>query len=160
MGLLHIDEEQMRSYVVGIYAIRFHEPAEVLWSGIIGTLLGEHIPMTAKTITSCKRKSGGGRKRILNPDNEGLSAGILALNGGVSPALATEICNQHNKRTLPEKDYKSVTRNTFLDTIDSCTYVKCQAILRTKTGRRDAESAWAKARVVRCKQTLHQLDLG
>jgi hypothetical protein len=73
MGLLQIDEEQMRSYVIGVYAIRFHEPAEDLWSGIIGTLLGEHIPMAAKTIreifkncqngdTSCKRKPGGGRK--------------------------------------------------------------------------------------------------
>jgi hypothetical protein len=124
MGLLQIDEEQMRSYVISVYAIRFHEPAEDLWSGIIGTLLGEHIPMAARTIreifkncqngdTSCKRKPGGGRKRILNPDNEGLAAaaGILALNGGgsVSPALATEVCNQHNESTLPEKDYKSVT---------------------------------------------------
>jgi hypothetical protein len=126
MGLLQIDEEQMRSYVIGVYAIRFHEPTEDLWSGIIGALLGEHIPMTARTIreifkncqngdTSCKRKPGGGRKRILNPDNEGLAAGILALNGGVSPALATEVCNQHNERRnsavldLTHKDMTMVT---------------------------------------------------
>ena len=38
--------------------------------------------------------------------------------------------------------------------------VKIQSVLRRKTGSRDTESAWAKARLERCKMTKRMLKLG
>jgi hypothetical protein len=128
MGLLKLDQETIRAYVIVAFATRFQEPAEEDWKSIIAILISEGVPMDARTIrqifkncqagnTSAKQKSGAGRKRILQPENEGLAAAAVALNNGISPALATDICNQHNERTQGE-DYEPVCRNTLMGAID------------------------------------------
>jgi hypothetical protein len=71
MGLpvFDLDQEALRSYIIVAYASRFNTPAEEHWSGIIFVLIGEGIPMTAKTIhqifRECQRESS-------NPITKGL----------------------------------------------------------------------------------------
>jgi hypothetical protein len=128
MGLLKLDQEMVRNYVIVAYATRFQEPAEEDWKSIIAILISEGVPTSARTIrqifkncqagnTSAKQKSGAGRKRKLEPDNVGLAAAARALNGGISPKFATEICNEANRISQGE-DYEPVCRNTLMDAID------------------------------------------
>jgi hypothetical protein len=101
-----------------------------------------------------KKQKGGGRKPKLAEDNAGLIAGVAALNGSASPKMATEICNAQNPPEL------RVCRNTFMNTIKIYTDYESVAILRRKTGSKDPESDWAKARVTIATQMLAQIKLG
>jgi hypothetical protein len=103
-----------------------------------------------------KRQKGGGRKPKLEKDNAGIIAGVAALNGSASPKMATEICNAVNPPEL------KICRNTFMRTIEAYEYTDCEsvAILRRKTGSKDPDSDWAKARVVFASQLLAQTKLG
>jgi hypothetical protein len=85
MGLLKLDQDMVRNYVIVAYASRFQEPAEEDWKSIIAILISEGVPTSARTIrqifkncqagnTSAKQKSGAGRKRKLEPGNVGRAA--------------------------------------------------------------------------------------
>ena len=173
-GLIPLTEQMIRCKIIVDYALRYREPSKEAWPSIIKDLAAE-LPTGSSEETirqlftelsqgevRIDRREGSGRKRKLGPDNPGLAAAALALNSGVSWQMATDICNQTNKRlsTNPDEEVLTVSRSTLTETIKRYTDVKEQAILRRKTGRRDTESDWAKARVVRCQMTKDMYELG
>jgi len=89
----------------------------------------------------------------------------MALNFGVPPAMAANLCNQTNRKEFKgtEEQFKKemyACKNTIINTIKAYTDVDYRAIPRRKTGSKQKESAWAIARSAFCKQLLYQLDLG
>jgi hypothetical protein len=143
----------------------FHSPPKSDWKPIV-TVLKKRLGVARKSIQrvfkGCrdgsanpeKKQKGGGRKPKLAEDNAGLIAGVAALNGSASPKMATKICNAANPPEL------RICRNTFMRTIKAYTDCESVAILRRKTGSKDPESDWAKARVIIATQMLAQTKLG
>jgi hypothetical protein len=108
-------------------------------------------------IQKSKRK-GADHKHRLARNNEGLIAGAPALNGLVSPKMATDICNTVNKKAFPEEfeaKYK-ISRNTLMSTLKFYTDFETVSILRCKTGSKDPASKWPIARVVVTTQMVEQ----
>ena len=91
---------------------------------------------------AAKRQKGSGRKMKLSADNEGLVAAAAALNAGTPIPMAVEICNSRNAVEL------KVCRNTLLSSLKKYTDHDIRTIPRRKTGKKDKESEWAKARLV------------
>jgi len=171
-GYLELTEEMIRTYIAVSYITRFDEPCKEEWPECI-SILHDELPTTKTTIKSifvklasdrvtvseATKRKGSGRKRKLTPDNPGLRAAAVALNSGVSQSMATEICNQQNKRLRPN-DYVPVSRPTMMGACRAFADVKVQAVLRRKSGSRDKNSPWAKARVASSKMILEQCKLG
>jgi hypothetical protein len=165
LGMDFVKEEEVRVAIKVAYVLEFDSPDESEWKPVV-TLLrkrwGVSRRLIQKVFKGCragsanpeKRQKGGGRKPKLEKDNAGLIAGVAALNGSASPKMATEICNAVNPPEL------KVCRNTFMRTIEAYTDCESVAILRRKTGSKDPESDWAKARVVIANQMLAQVKLG
>lgn len=159
-GKIPISEEQLRIYCFICYQYRFDEPEENDWGSCASTIYKE-VGCSVNTVKrvfkevrdgnldkALKRKEGSGAKRKLACDNPGLVAAAMALNVGVPPSLATEICNANNV-TAGLVDAKglplTVCRNTLMDTLYAYTDVQQCAILRRKTGSKDPNSDWARA---------------
>ena len=106
-----------------------------------------------------KNQKGGGCRHKLPEDNEGMIAGAAALNGSASPSMATEILSTVNKATYPDQNLK-ICCNTFMWMLRAYIDFEDVAILRQKTGSKDPESDWAKARVVIATQMKEQIELG
>ena len=152
-GFQVCSQEQLRTYCVVAYRRRFEEPDEVEWAGHCAQLSKE-TGMNKQTIREVfrkcrdgvkepeKQKEGAGRPRKLPSDNPGLVAAAIALNSGQSPNMATELCNREN-----ESMGVRVCRNTLMATLEAATDVQCVATLRAKTGKKDTNSPWAKARL-------------
>jgi hypothetical protein len=100
-----------------------------------------------------KQKPGAGRKMKLRADNEGLIAAAASLNGGTSPKMALEICNLKNPGN-------PICLNTLKATLKGYTDSDIRAIPRRKTGKKDKESPWAKARLAIATQMKEQVEQG
>lgn len=161
-----LSQEELRTYVVVAYVKRFKEPDESSWGEIAETLskeIGLNQRTTRSVLNRChqhhanpaKQKPGAGRPKKLEKNNKGLLAAIVALNGGVPPNIATEICNAENAGTGV-----IVSRNTLMATIRDYTDVEQVACLRRKTGSKNAEGDWATARLAFCEQMKEQYELG
>jgi len=171
LGLLPLTEDQIRTYVNVAYISRYAEPSEEDWPSIF-TVLETEVPVSRKTLRSLfvslqkgviktKRLGGTGPKAKLEADNPGLCAAALALNGGISPNVATNICNQTNHRLRPEYyEREKVCKNTMMNSLARNTDVQLQAILRRKTGNHGKGSEWANARVARVDMTNEMTELG
>jgi hypothetical protein len=168
------DEEEVRTYIMCSYHFRFDAPDEGDWSEAVQTLVRETgcSDKTVKLVFKkclnqdkkpAARKSGSGRPRKLSRDNKGLKAAAIALNIGLPPTMATEVCNQTNLEEYGQRfhdEKMKISRNALIDTLHSYTDVKVSAILRRKSGSKDKTSAWAKARLALCKQLVRALELG
>ena len=157
LGKIHINEEQFRIYYLICYQCRFDEPAEGDWPECVATIQSE-VGGTKETITRVctfrdaatgdpycyERKAGTGAKRKLERDNPGLTAAALAMNVGVPPTLAVEICNSVNNNNNIDI---SVCRNTLISTLRAYTDVQSCRIQRRKTGSKNLEGDWAVARL-------------
>jgi hypothetical protein len=164
-GLFYCTEEAVRVYCYVAYIKRFNEPAETEW-GPIASILAKEISVDVRTVKLVfknvqtgerepwKQAPGKGRYRKLGPENNGLLAGALALNTGVSPEMATAICNETNQFE------PKVCRKTFLETLADYTDVETKATPRRKTGSKDDTSDWAVARAVIAEQMSEQFRLG
>jgi hypothetical protein len=167
-GLVVISQEEKRIYIKVAYAIRYEEPEPCEWSQIAGDLMRETC-MRRETIIEIFNKcqsgvphpeqqtQGCGRPVKLERDNKGLIAAAVAINIGVPPAQATEICNMHNAMESPSI---TVCRNTLMSTIQRYTDVDMSAVERRKTGSKDPTGAWAVARAVMSTQMAGQFDYG
>ena len=164
-GMDVLTQEELRIAIKVLYMWKYESPAESEWKPIITELkseIGVSRNSIKKVFKGCrdgranpeKKQKGGGRKPKLAEDNAGLIAGVAALNGSASPRMATQICNAENPPEL------RVCRNTFMNTIKIYTDHEEVAILRRKTGSKDPESDWAKARVTIATQMLAQIKLG
>jgi hypothetical protein len=165
-GIRVCNQTQVRTYIVVAFTLRFHEPDESDWSGMI-TSLSEETGMNKGSIKKVFQKcrsgdpnpelqaEGAGRHRKLQKDNPGLIAAALALNIGAPPKLATQICNDINKASGIK-----VCRNTLIDTLKYFTNVDISATARRKTGSKDKASCWAIARKVFSQQIIDHIQLG
>ena len=170
LGMNIVTYEERRVSVKVAYVWEFDSPPENDWGPLV-TLLKARVGLSRETIKKVfkgcldgvanpeKKQKVCGRKHKLAEDNEGLIAGAAALNGCISPKMATEICNAVNETTYPDKDLK-ICRNTLLNTIKAYTDLESVAILRRKTGSKDPESAWAVSRVEFVTQLDDQMKLG
>jgi len=95
-------------------------------------------------------------KRKLPPDNPGLVAAAVAINNGISQRLAVDYCNQTNKRLNVE--CPEIGRTQLMETIRAYTDVTEDSLLQRKTGSRDENSPWAKARNERCMMEIEQIE--
>jgi hypothetical protein len=164
-GFLTCTEEAVRMYCFVAFVQRYNMPDESEW-GSISKILAKEVSVCVRTVTavferersghkeSWKQAQGKGRHRKLQADNNGLLAGALALNTGVSPEMATTICNETNN------DNPKVCRKTFLETLSDYTDLDSKATPRRKTGSKDVTSAWAVARKVIAEQMTEQFRLG
>jgi hypothetical protein len=166
-GHFFASEEELRIYVKVAYIYEFEEPAEKEWSSILTILETRLRGMHKRTIRhvfkslqngdaqqATKRKAGSGRKHKLTAENEGLIAAAAALNSGTSPSMALEICNVMNAPEI------GVCLNTLKSSLSFYTDSDIRAIPRRKTGKKDKESAWAKARLATATQMKQQVALG
>lgn len=166
-GRRWITEEEKRVYTVVSYYLRFHEPVEEDWAPNVATVAYE-TGMNTRTVNAVflrclsgeeraqERKAGSGRPLKLEKDNPGLVAAAFALNSGQSPTMAAILCNTHNKSIGIDI---TICRNTLLSTIRNYTDIECSATLRRKTGKKDANSDWAVARLAFAEQLIHQREL-
>ena len=141
-GLVVLSQEEMCIYIKVAYAIRYDEPMASEWGPVAGELMRETC-MRRDTIleifSKChsgvphpeQQKQGCGRPVKLGPENKGLIAAAVAINIGVSPAHATEICNMHNAMESPSI---TVCRNTLMSTIQQYTNVDISAVEHRKPG--------------------------
>ena len=168
-GRVPLTEEHYRSYYLVCYLHRYDEPPEEDWDDIIKTIQLE-VGGTRKAIKSVfekaqngdfnatRRKKGTGRPLKLDRNtNPGLVAAALALNVGVPPTLAVNICNSVNEK---EGNDVSVCRNTLMSTINAYTDMQKTSILQRKTGSKDPDSNWANARYLFVSQLQEQFRLG
>lgn len=93
--------------------------------------------------------------RVLSDDNAGLIAAAITLNSGIPISVATEICNAQN-----ELEGVTVCRNTLMNSLRKYTDVDLVSTLRRKTGSKDEESVWAKARLIFALQLMKQIKAG
>lgn len=167
-GKIHIAEEQFRACFLTCCQERFNEPLEEDWPDLVREIqkeVGGHRDTMRRVWkeardgnTECAlRNEGGGHPRKLEPNNEGLSAAALALNTGVSPALASQTCNTVN---APHGVDAAIARKTSIDALEACTDIQMCEIQRRKTGSKDKNSGWAKTRKRFCEQLRDMLDCG
>ena len=152
-------------YCFVAFVQRYNKPDESEW-GPITQILANEVAVDVRTVKGIfqhaksgnkepwKQANGKGRHRKLEVDNKGLLAGALALNTGVSPEMATAICNETNEYN------PKICRNTFLQTLADYTDVESRATPRRKTGSKDDTSEWAVALFVFAKQLLEKYRLG
>jgi hypothetical protein len=154
--------------------LEFNEPDESEWPSIASALRARWgiAIKTAKEVfkrlrdgdlNAQKQRGGAGRPRKLKRDNAGLIAAAAALNNGTPPKLAVDICNTVNEKKYPAEYHgknMKISRNTLLATLEAYTDFRQEAIPRRKTGRKDTESDWAKARVVVSEQMQDQVSNG
>jgi hypothetical protein len=168
-GIDYVTQKEVRIAIKVAYIREFHSPDEEEWKKIVTNLqnrYGLSRKVIKRVFIMCrdgvanpeKQKVGAGRKAKLGHDNVGLIAGAAALNGSASPSMARDICNATNAQDgHPEL---KVSKNTFMQTIKASTDCESVSILRRKTGSKDPESAWAKARMVFATQLTEQVKLG
>ena len=121
-GLEKLTEIEIRAAIKVAYLVEFRRPPEEEWSdkdgGIVGVLryrLGVD-PRTVKSVLtnienggSIERKKGSGRKLKLEKDNAGLRCAAIAMNGGMGPGPATDLCNLINREDnmhMSEEEFK------------------------------------------------------
>lgn len=104
-GLLVVDRQQVRAKIVVDYVLRYDEPDEADWPLCAAQLAREtglHPTAIVAVFKKCRdgdlavrpnKKTGP----VLEADNPGLIAAAIALNSGMTPAMATIICNQRNR---------------------------------------------------------------
>ena len=166
-GKLAIHPSDYRAYYLICYQVRFDEPEKSEWPRLIKQIQSE-VGGEATTIRNVfenartgkfvqGNKKGAGPPRKLAKDNVGLLTAAMAINVGVPVTLAASICNATNKRAGMDT---TICRQTLIDTLKTYTDVQLCAIQHRKTGSKDAESAWAKARVLFCSQMQLQYFLG
>ena len=179
-GLISVSLEQIRSYIAGSYIFRYKEPEIIDWSEHAKELSAE-IGVDARTVYSVfhmlketrdfteatTMADRSGRPSKLESDNPGLVAAACALNMGVSPNQAVHVCNSVNKNKFEknangreEEAPVTISKWTLLRTLRKYTKVFHQRVLRRKTGSRDVESNWAKARLQRCLMTKEMFKMG
>ena len=160
-----LTDKNRRIYLATAFVYRYKEPARSDWEPYVKELvkevqcdrrtvisLWEDIVETKDIEYAVEAEARSGRPPKLSPDNPGLMAAAAAINMGVSPQQATELCNAVNDQRM-EKPV-TICRNTMVRTLKKYTTVLCQSVLHRKTGSRDEESAWAKARVASCTRVL------
>ena len=173
------DEQDIRTFIKVLWFYEFNCPAKEEWredGGIIPYLRDRYgidprvTSAALEMISEGKepaRKKGSGRRHKLNDDNEGLTDAIMAINCGMSPAMATCICNTKNRMnnpTMSDADFKSehqVCRNTLMSNIYYYADVEDRAVPAVKTGGdKGPNSKWARSRVVFTKMVQAQEKTG
>lgn len=178
-GLKPLTELDMRAAVKVAYLVEFKRPAKELWNdrddGIVG-ILHRRLGMDTRTIATIleriesgegiERRQGSGRPLKLKKDNKGLRCAAIALNAGLGPGMATELCNFINREAnpdMPDDEFKSklqVVPNTLLNNLKAYTDVLAEAVQRDKTGTYDENSFWAWMRKHFASQVLFMIELG
>lgn len=160
-----------RVYIALAYILRFKEPTENEWGPCIQEMtkelkcdkrtvarVWESLVDTQDVESAVEASYRCGRPGKIQRNNPGLVAAAAALNLGVSPQQATIVCNAINERRMDKA--VTICKNTLLATLNRHTKVMCNSVLRRKTGNRDVESKWAKARLARCVMTKEMFQLG
>lgn len=164
------NEQEIRNFIKVIYFYEFNCPPKEEWKeegGIIPYLYHRysiHRDVTERVLNlvsegkEITRKGGSGRKHKLDADNEGLCMAIMAINLGMSPAMATCICNTTNRdshKDMPADEFKKrfqICRNTLMSNIRKYADVEQRAVPAVKTGGdKGPDSKWARSRVVFAK---------
>ena len=179
-GLIPVSLEQIRSYIAGSFIFRYKEPETTDWSEHAKELSIEigvdtrtiysvfHMLKETRDFTEATTMADrSGRPTKLKSDNPGLVAAACALNMGVSPNQAVHVCNSVNRNKFEknengreEEEPVTISKWTLLRTLRKFTKVFHQRVLRRKTGSRDVESNWAKARLQRCLMTKEMFKMG
>ena len=168
-GLIAVTEAQIRTYAAVAYIIRFNEPIEDEWNGI-AAVIAKELDCDKRTVLSVFERvhderdavaginaaGRSGRPHKLPADNPGLAAAAMALNSNLSVSVATEICNNTNRKIGVE----AVSSDTVIRNLREYTVVLKQCVLRRKTGSRDEQSQWAKACLARVTMTERMFALG
>ena len=168
-GFILVSEEHIRTYVTVAYVLRFNEPLQEEWNGIAAVLARE-LECDKRTVLTVferiyeegdaeagiKAVERSGRPRKLPPNNPGLAAAGMALNSNLSVSIATEICNKTNEKAGIEP----VSSDTVIRNLREYTVVLKERVLRRKTGKKDVDSDWAKARVARVTMTEEMISRG
>lgn len=156
-GEVPIHHKQWRTFYLICYQTLFNELDESDWPSIIKQITSEvgGSPRVIRRVfegarrgdlSILKQKPGAGWPHKLSADNKGLLSAAMALNVGVAPSLATEICNSVNEKERGNTEL-NIHRDTLLNTLRGYTDVKKNSILRHKTGSKDPTGAWAWARL-------------
>lgn len=167
------NEQEIRTFIKVLWFYEFNCPTKEEWRGDGGIMphlrdkYGIDPRVTANALEKISegeeatRKEGSGRKHKLQDDNDGFINAIMAINCGMSPAMATCICNstnRENNKDMPDADFKKefqVCRNTLMNNIYHYADVEERAVPAVKTGGdKGPNSKWAKSRVVLC--TMYQ----
>lgn len=162
---------QRRHYIACAYIYRYKEPQEDDWYPHVAELakelkcdkrtvsgVWETLVDTCSVEAAASALERSGRPSKLPPDNPGLVAAAAAINIGVSPQQATYVCNAINEQRMEKPT--TICKNTLVATLKRHTNVVCSSVLRRKSGKRDTESEWAKARKARCLMTMDMFQLG
>jgi transposase len=178
-GLKALTEKEVRAAIKVTYLVEFRRPPKEVWSdrdgGIVGTI-HRRLGIDRRTIVTqleriengegIERKPGSGRPYKLDKDNKGLRCAAIAMNAGMGPGMATDLCNAVNREDNPsmsDDEFKKkvqVVTNTLLSNLKFHTDVIVEAVQRDKTGGYDKDSFWAWLRKRFSSQTLFQIELG
>ena len=140
-----LTDKNRRIYIAMAFVYRYKEPERREWEPHVKELVKE-IQCDRRTVLTvwedlletmdvedaADAVPRSGRPPKLSPDNPGLIAAAAAINMGVSPQQATELCNAVNDQRM-EKPV-TICRNTMVRTLKKYTTVLCQSVLHHKTG--------------------------